>query len=344
MAKKHLACVVALFLLGCGSSDKGGGGGTSGMAYPNCPTCMHSKYVIGPKSATDHGISVPASTTEARNMGCDINGDGSPDNQLGKVLSSIKTIAPSFDVQATVDSSFTHGTLIALFDVEWTPAIDNPTTTGIKGYLGAHDMSDGMTAPQFYMGGGKFTVSMPAGDGFGGTIHSGAGTFGTGPLTVQIPLVDGQPPLPINLTHASVVGTFSQTSITTGKLCGAIPADAIKTQILPAVGDLLSAVVQKGGSTANEITTLFDMQGHCATDANCQSSAPAGNCHCITADELEASDAIKSALAPDLDLDPTKTNPFLGNSPQDMMDPTYPNDALSVGLGFQANTAVFAPQ
>jgi len=61
---------------------------------------------------------------------------------------------------------------------------------------------------------------------------------------------------------------------------------------------------------------------------------------CITEPEVENNSIIKSLLSPDLDLDPNKNNPFV----TDPSDPTYHNDALSLGLGFEANSATFPAQ
>jgi hypothetical protein len=131
------------------------------------------------------------------------------------------------------------------------------------------------------------------------------------------------------------------TSIANGKLCGAIPADELKTNILPQVAVLLSAQVKAGGSTASTIKSLFDTDHSCDTDPACVPTAPAQPpCMCITEMEVENNSIIKSLLSPDLDLDPTKNNPFV----TDPTDPTYHNDALSLGLGFEANAAMFPAQ
>lgn len=346
------ALVVAVGALGCG--DSGGGGGSGGSSgYPNCPDCMHYQYVVGPMSTSpsDHGIKVPGTNSEATALGCDINGDNHVDNQLGTILVQLKALSSSFDVQASVDSSFMSGSIIILFDIEAKPSITNTTVAGAKSYLGAHDTSDGLQAPAFYMGNGKFTVTMAAGPGFAGKVTSGAASFGPGQLTVQFPLVMGQAPLVTDLIAATVSGTISATNVSNAKLCGAIPADEIKTRILPQIATLLSAQVKSGSQTGMTIKTLFDknptypacandpLNTNCDTDPNCTSPTAPNPCTCITACELENNSTIRTLLAPDLDLDPNKTNPFAMPG-----DPDYKNDALSVGLGFEANKASFPAQ
>src|SRR5262249_7025851 len=256
-------------------------------------------------------------------------------------LAALKAASQGVDVQSSVDKAFMMGTINVLFDIEFKPSITDTMVAGVKGFIGAHDASDGLQAPAFYMGGGKFTVTMAVGTGFGGKAQGGAGAFGPGELTVQFPLVQAQPPLDAHLIAATLSGTMSMMSITNGKLCGAIPADELKTSILPKVADLLSAQVKKGGSTADTIVNLFDTDHSCMADAACQMTAPAQPaCHCITESEVENNTLIKSLLSPDLDLDPNKNNPFI----TDTNDPMYKNDALSLGLGFEANSAMFPAQ
>jgi hypothetical protein len=343
-------CVwVLAFAFGCG----GGGGGSGGhmimnSPYPNCPDCMHAQYVVGPKTntATDHGVTVPQSNAQAMMLGCDINNDGEIDNQLGKVLGALKAASMNVDVQASVDKSFTTGGINVLFDIEYKPSITDTMVSGVKGYIGMHDTTDGKTCDgtnpcAFYQGGGKFTVTNAVGAGFGGQVKGGAGAYGPGELTIQFPLVMDQPPLNAHLIAASLTGTIAMDSISNGKICGAIPADELKTTILPQVATLLSAQVKKGGSTGDTIKSLFDADHSCDTDPACTPTAPATPaCNCITEMEVENNSIIKSLLSPDLDLDPNKNNPFV----TDPTDPTFHNDALSLGLGFEANSAIFPAQ
>src|SRR5215470_11174663 len=165
-------CVwVLAFAFGCGDGGGGGGGhGVTPTPYPNCPDCMHAQYVVGPKTntATDHGVTVPQSNAQAMMLGCDINNDGEIDNQLGKVLGALKAASMNVDVQASVDKSFTTGGINVLFDIEYKPSITDTMVSGIKGYIGMHDPSDGLTCDgtnpcAYYQGGGKFTVQNAVG-------------------------------------------------------------------------------------------------------------------------------------------------------------------------------------
>jgi hypothetical protein len=197
------------------------------------------------------------------------------------------------------------------------------------------------------MGGGMFETVSSAGQGFGGRISSGSGDFGPGALEMDIVLVPGlegdRGKIRLRMTHVEVSGLFAQASIATGKLCGAIPADQIRTTIFPAIADIVSEQVRLNNMYAEQIKTFFDGgdagDGSCATDSNCVPSAPIGACRCVTTQEIERNALVVSVLQPDLDLDPEKRNPFADpNQP----DPTDENDALSMGIRFVGSSASFA--
>src|SRR5262245_12555895 len=162
MKAKHLVWGMVLPLalfLGCGSDNGGGNGASSG--YPVCSDCQHAKYVVGPRStaATDHGITIPGTTAQVTALGCDQNGDGTPDNKLGSGWVTLKQLQQNLDVQVAVDDSFRMGSVIILFDIIFKPSITDTSVAGVKTYIGTHDSSDGQTAPGFYNSGtGKFTV------------------------------------------------------------------------------------------------------------------------------------------------------------------------------------------
>lgn len=227
-------------------------------SYPDCPTCMHAQYVIGPRTTmlTDRGITIPQSNPTAILLGCDINGDGAIDNQLGKVFGALKAASSSFDVQADYDRAFMTGSLVMLLDFEYTPSLTNTSIAGVKTYVGAHDPTDGLTAPSFYMGGGRFTVTQSGGSGFGGRISGGAGQFGQGDALLQLMLVMDEPPYTASLERAFVMGNFAADGITTGKLCGAIRASEVVNQMITAISCARCGSIITAGS-AGRISSAF---------------------------------------------------------------------------------------
>src|SRR5262249_48654182 len=133
-----------------------------------------------------------------------------------------------------------------------------------------------------------------------------------------------------------LLGTFGTTAIQTGKLCGAVDARALGAVFFPQLADALSAEIKRRGTCAAYFAYYFDCNHSCDTDPACVPSS-AAQCHCISVSEVENNSIVRALFSPDLDLDPNKTNPFV----TDRCDPTYYNDALSVGVGFGANQAAF---
>src|SRR5262249_33074729 len=155
-------------------------------------------------------------------------------------------------------------------------------------------------------------------------------------LTIQFPLVAGQPPLTVQLVNVQLRGTYATNGVQNGILCGAITSDELHTTIYPQVAILLSAQIKAGGATAVAIKGLLDTDMSCNTEAACLTPTAPGTCMCISEQEVETNGTIQNVLGLDLDLDPNKNNPFV------MPDnAAAKNDALSVGFGFEASTAMF---
>jgi hypothetical protein len=318
--------------LAIGCSDEKSSKIATVKPYPTCTDCSHSQYVVA-------SIKVPQSSADRTTYGCDLDGNGEVDNQLGRVLMGLKQASMDVNVQDAVDKAFMNGTINVLFDVIYKPTLSDATTAGIKTLIGTHDMSDGQMAPAYYTSGtAKFMVGQAlstTGAGFGGGVRAGNADFGPGALLLQLPLVPDSPPLQLNLIQSEVSAQITPAGMMNGVLCGAIPADQIMTTILPNVAGLLSAEIKKGGDAADTIKGLFDVDMSCNTDPACKATAPATPaCGCITTAEVAGNSIVKTLLGPDLDLDPAKHNPFVPPNDQD-----YQKDALSIGLGFTATKA-----
>jgi hypothetical protein len=320
---------IAIFvlILGCGNS-RGPIVLPPLSAYPSCSTCQHAQFVVSQ-------MVIPETNAQAVELGCDINGDGEIDNQLGKVIGATRAACGAFDAQVSTNAAFQSGSLIMLYDVEYD---SSPTTqvAGLRAFVGAHDPSDGLSAPAFYMGQGRFTVGVERGSGMGGSIQNGAADFGPNNAVVQLALFPNQPAIVVPLERGSLSGAFGATTIQEGKLCGAIDAQDMRTLLFPQIADYFSDVIKRRTACSDYFASLFDADHSCDTDPACVPSS-AAPCHCISEAELENNSIIKSLLSPDLDLDPNKTNPFV----TDPYDPTYRNDAISFGAGITANAATF---
>jgi hypothetical protein len=263
---------------------------------------------------------VPASASQAVKIyGCDF-GSGKPANKIGSRL-SIET-ALGFDVRAGVDDAFNAGEAITL--LELTTRADG--TAALRSLLGTHEASDGLTAPQFYAGGGHFKAQ-DAGASVGGTISdTGMAAFTEGSFEVQFPLFGAAaaPTSVVQLGVALVRATLTDAGIDNAHVCGAVPA----ADLIRMAADFFSAQAKQ--NPAGTLVKLVDADHSCAHDAACTPHA-AGACHCVTEQEIVQNKVLASALAPDVDV--TKAD-----SPFDRHDK---KESLSFGFGLRAREAEF---
>lgn len=88
----------------------------------------HQTYVVSRQS-------IPVTNTEARELGMDINGDGTVDNQTGMVLSTFHSYG--LDTQEFTDRLIDRGSLIQLIDVQIPGPRDLPAAAGLATWSAA---------------------------------------------------------------------------------------------------------------------------------------------------------------------------------------------------------------
>lgn len=314
---------------GSGAAGSGGGtGGTGGMGTGGMGMAGMGSGGIPPAAMSvgkyvSNKITLPSTSSQARDLGCDLDGNGVPDNQLGNILSALRGMV---DTQMGIDDAVNKGSVLVLFDVK----SDSGAMTAAAGHAGvsvalgkyAGAMFDMATA---FSGMGMFTIDGMKYD-LAGSIANGVGNFGPGNLTLKIALVAGAAPFSAALVNASVANvTISTAGLMGGKICGAITESDLNNNVLPTIAMLLKDRVAQGGSTATTLCQIFDtMDPKCAaTAAECANFSatmmpPAG---CISDVEIKENAIIKSVLKPDVTLNGTK--------------------ALSIGLGFTAVVAKY---
>src|SRR6478672_5419835 len=99
------------------------GGGDDGTTPPSGP---HYGYVASE-------VTVPANNSQAREIGLDLNGDKTIDNQLGMVLGTLA--GQGFKVKDTLDLAVADGDIVLLLDMQ-TPSFDSTTGAGLTIKLG----------------------------------------------------------------------------------------------------------------------------------------------------------------------------------------------------------------
>lgn len=315
------AAIGAVAITGCGSDGDGGGETVN-------PDGTHTQYVADT-------ITIPGSAAEATQLGLDLDGDDVADNALGQNLSILAT--QGVNLQESVDEAIATASIVLLADVQAT-ALDNATGVGFSVYLGTDqttpaactDPDDITTCGNHLDGSGSFEVdpSSPSDALIVGSILGGGFQTSTvGNVTLQLELVDGEPPIELNLIGARAEFNATATTLSSGKLGGAITEDEARNNILPVIISLVQATVAEdctlgppdcceSGSTGETILSIFD------TDMDCA----------VSQQEVEDNDLIGTVLSPDVDL--LDANGNFGNG--DGVD-----DSISLGLGFTGVGATF---
>lgn len=310
-----LGSIATAGLVACGD-DGGGGGGVD-------PSGTDNTFVVS-------RVKIPETPNEATmQLGLDIDGlanDG-VDNNLGTLLASIRSVAPSLDLQGSLDTQVDQGGIILLSNVK-AKALDNASRVGMWIYVGANptppacmDASD-MTCRKHLTGSGSFEIEAGSQtDAFlAGNIVGGKFTGGPGTVTLQIALGEGQPiDLPLQLARAEM--NVSANGIATGsKLGGAIAKSDLDTKVYPAIHMTVADLVERdcppprSGANCNcaANSTGLSVLGFLDTDNNCE----------ITVAEVQGT--VDQLLTLDIDLD--------GN---------MQNDAVSLGVGVTAVVGSF---
>lgn len=317
------ACVLSLSAVACG--------GSSEDAQPT-PEGTHYGYVVSKAS-------VPPTMNDARMYGLDLAGtksgtpDGTVDNQLGAVLGQLAGMG--FNIQGTIDTAINTGSIILLVDFQ-TKDFMKAIAAGLSVEIGANPMpapctnpADTTTCGQHLKGTGMFSIATdsPKDALVAGKIVNGTFTGGPGNLSLQIALGTTQP-LTLSLLQARAKATAITDAGMMLTVGGALSADDLNTQIIPAIqvqltalldGDCLPLAQRTGtncscrSSSTGLILSLFD--GFDGKAKDCQ----------ISVDDIKGSPFTKTLLAPDVCSMKTCTAP----------------DSLSLGIKVETVKATF---
>ena len=313
-----LAAVVPMSLVACGGGDA-----------VITPEGAHYHYVV-------NKALVPTNNNESREYGLDLNGDGTPDNQLGMVLGTLAGMG--FDIQATIDTAVLEGSISLLADVQTADAtFMSSSATGMSVFIGSNpqpaacNSGEAVTCTtakpavctgcghQLDPSGGTFTTGTNMNLALAGKIIGGTFNGGPGDLTIQIAL-GGTTAIDLNLIGARAKASGMSADAITGLVfAGALSQDDINTKVIPAVVTQLVPTIARDctmltappgcgcadGTTGKTIIGLFDTNMDCT----------------VTAAEVMSNSLIMSLLAPDVTINGTK--------------------ALSLGIKVTAEKATF---
>jgi len=269
-------------------------GGEEGLPTPEGP--IH-QYVVSEAS-------VPTNNTQAREFGLDLNGDKSPDNQLGMVLGTLAS--QNIDVQGAITTAINEGDIILLLALQ---TKDFMSSSGAGLQVKLADKASAMPAPctdatdtvcgHHLDGTGKFTVSADSPDDVAVAGKIIGGTFNGGPGNLSLKIALGGPEgVQLELIGARAKASgMSETGITSVILAGALPQEQLNTQVIPAIHSQLGPLIARDCApamgmcnctgTGATVLMLFDADKDCA----------------VTVEEIKSNTLIQSLLAPDVTID-----------------------------------------
>jgi hypothetical protein len=166
-------------------------------------------------------LRLPATSSEARALGCDLDVSGAVDNQLGNILAVLSS--QGLAIQQNVDSAISTGNLLELVDLRTNTTLLNSSDAIIDIIPGCSPAP--VFDPSLVFGSmGQLFPDGPA-DRLSGNISNGLGTFGPGTVTLEVPLLGGNSP---TLETFALVGAritevrISIAGLMQGKICGAL--------------------------------------------------------------------------------------------------------------------------
>ncbi|MCS6913530.1 MAG: hypothetical protein RMK29_09070 [Myxococcales bacterium] len=282
--------------------------------------------------------------TSTQRFEIDFDGDGRPDNQLRRILSTLTGLG--LDLQTPVDMAVRDGLVVALMALE-APGLRDAACASVR-LNTATPAGPGDPRPR-YDGTDRFKV--PAGQPtthLEGTIAAGQLNT-TGPtrlpenaprLELRLPLLGAE--LPLTLYGVHVQGTVLVAGISQGEIHGVIHKDDVDQQVIPALANLATQLIRSDplSPMADTLVRLLeDPVGNAASRAKCMVAAdccqkPEHRKTCkILPDEVRTNPIVGNLIAPDVQVFSGRLwKPVPGGRDR---------NGLSVGLGFAAVPASF---
>lgn len=267
------------------------------------------------------GIKLPATITQAVELGLDTDGDGVPNNAIGHMLSLVRDQA-SIDLQGPITNQLNRGDVILLVSTESSDyeESDDVITRVIQGRepmpLACKDEGD-LACRGHLQGGAYFSASTDSLDDFvGGTIVDHQLVTDAGDVFLQMKVEGVEALLPIRLKSAVIQGKIKEETLINAKLHGAIALEDIQKEVLPPLADLMGRIVSEecqlspeegccpATSQGKRLLTFFDANHDCQ----------------LPFEEVRDNPLLQIALRPDVATTPGDDTP----------------DAMSIGLGISA--------
>jgi hypothetical protein len=279
-----------------------GGGVTSGD---------HHHYVTS-------SLRLGANATEADRYAFDLDGDGEKDNKIGGLLSLLGSF---LDADRRLDEAVKGGQIVLLHSVRADSLVSDETVSW-RVLVGTPRPSPDLTS-----GAGQFTVasSSPQNAILSGKLVGGVFEGGPATVTVELALIENQPPIRVRLVATRAAARVGTAGCTEGRMGGAITAAEIDSNLIPALALGLDGIVAADDGCRESYASCD------ATTRSILGAFDGNGDRVITANEVRASFVAQLLFSPDVDL--------LDASGQPGKDGTA--ESVSLALGFTCTRAVF---
>ncbi len=279
---------------------------TAGMA-PGAPAATKPE-----RGYITNAFVVPATGTQAQELGRDLDGDGNRDNKLGEILASFS--GQGFEVATGTGEAIEVGEIVMLHSLR-TFSLANTKNATWQVWYGAPTAE-----PPDFSGAGVFLLpaQQPHSGKLAATIKDHKVKTAAGKIPLRLDFGGG--PFVVKTFKSKVIATCSKSGCANGQIAGAVTDAEVHAKFFPEFAEALTAllaadctipvdaVVCEQGSTGQAVDFLYNLNEDLV----------------ISLDELEANNVIQAVFSPDLDL-------FKANG-----DPGHNgvNDSFSLGVGF----------
>lgn len=187
----------------------------------------HGGDVVGPFTGPVHRyvvdtMTLPVTSDQAHELGDDLDGDGTINNQLGVVFSALTSTG---DATTHIPDMIASGALASSVEIQAND-LDNDESVGVK-YYGV----DGASATAF---GGTLRAGVFASNRTAKTKHPGA-------ATIALPIFDAADPLILDLALGELDLTADGQGGFDGIVRGGIPIDDARAAATTGIGQMIAA-------------------------------------------------------------------------------------------------------
>jgi hypothetical protein len=249
--------------------------------------------------------------SEAYALNVDVDSQQTGDNLFGQLLALLTSVAPSLELQATLDQAVDAGQLVTLHLVTADDPLNDPSVSW------SILLGETATSAPGFDGTDTFAIdsAAPANAPIVGNLADGHFSGGPGAARLRFVLLGQQ--VDVSVIGLRLEADLSAAGCANGRLGGGLTVDDFRGKLLPTLTDGLNLAVQSNSALANLLLPTLDADG----DGT------------IAVQELENNPMLRIAAQPDLDL-LDASGSF--NPGQDGT-----NDSYSMGLGFTCVPATF---